>query len=118
MEGSKTLFYSSKFQSFFETIGARALKKAPFTGLIQLFSYVNTVDLVTLKLIANKHTALSSSPHPVGPSASPANYYTGQTTMHFSIRISDLHFRYVEKIACRYSANLTLTSEISRGQEK
>ena len=105
MEGSKTLFYSSKFQSFFEICRqlVRTLsKRLPSPGLLLLSSYVNKVDLVRMKFIANKHTPLPSSPHPVGPSASCANYSNGRTTMHCSVRISDTHFCYVGKIASQF----------------
>jgi len=47
-------------------------------GLALLSTSINTVDLVTLKFQANEHPLLATSPHPVGPSASFANSYTGQ----------------------------------------
>jgi hypothetical protein len=40
---------------------------------------VRTVDLVTLKLQANKHPPLATSPQPVDPSASSANSSPSQT---------------------------------------
>jgi len=44
-------------------------------GLILL----SAVDLVTLKFQADKHPILTTSPHPVGPSASSAASSTSQT---------------------------------------
>jgi len=35
-------------------------------GVDTLFASVSTVKLVTLKVIANKHPPLATSPHPVG----------------------------------------------------
>jgi hypothetical protein len=39
-------------------------------GLILLSTSVSAVDLVTLKFQADKHPILTTSPQPVGPSAS------------------------------------------------
>jgi hypothetical protein len=74
MEGCKTL---QNFEFCLQLVHALS-KRFPSPCLL-LLSYVNTVDLATLKLIANKHPPLSSSPHPVGPSASSANYSIGRT---------------------------------------
>ena len=64
----------------FRTVGLeRVTNAATVSWLVYYLPYssVRTIDLVTLKFQAIKHSPLATSPHPVGPSASSA-YSDGQ----------------------------------------
>jgi hypothetical protein len=85
MEGSKTLFCSSKFpwireiisSKFIDVLGTRPQNiLQPWS--LHSFRPVSTGDLVTLKSQTHKHPPLATSPHPLGPSASSGNSCTGQ----------------------------------------